>query len=123
MRSLLLLLNMVVGASCHLLRGHSALPRARQEIVLLLQLRDELALLMRAALRREVSRLARAEQYACLLLLGLHLGFVQLNVLFCLIEAFVAFESLCSFIEIGDLLFFSSLTLIPTTAFWFDARL
>ena len=77
MRSLLLLLDIIVGASCHLLRGHSALPRARQEIVLLLQLRDELALLMRAALRREVSRLARAEQYACLLLLGLHLGFVQ----------------------------------------------
>ena len=74
---MLLLLDIIVGASCHLLRGHSALPRARQEIVLLLQLRDELALLMRAALRREVAGLPRAEQYASLLLLGLDLGFVQ----------------------------------------------
>ena len=77
MRPLLLLLNIIVGASCHLLRGHSALPRARQEVVLLLQLRDNPALLMRAALRREVARLARAEQYACLLLIGLHLSSVQ----------------------------------------------
>ena len=77
MRPLLLLLDIIVGTSRHLLRGHSALPCTRQKVILLLQLRNELALLMRAALRREVARLPCAEQRTSLLLLGLHLGFVQ----------------------------------------------